>query len=244
MFWSQAQSFYLLAGARADGVAASVVASPLLELVAGCDILPEKREAFCAKWELPSSCAFADVQEMIAATQPDLVAVCTAACLPKGSEPPSPTERPDSHVELTCQVAALGVPLIFCEKAMASSMAGADRILAACREHGTRLNVGTSRRFDNRWHAVRAAIENGSIGELQGLQQFGGSSLMHGHIHTIDTMTYLNGDAKIARVRGDLEADTPPITANHLAADPRCVSYQLQYANGVVATSVPSGGAL
>ena len=91
---------------------------------------------------------------------------------------------------------------------------------------------------------MRAAIDNGAIGELQGLQQFGGSSLMHGHIHTIDTMTYLNGDAKIARVRGDLEADTPPITANHLAADPRCVSYQLQYANGVVATSVPSGGAL
>jgi predicted dehydrogenase len=145
---------------------------------------------------------------------------------------------------LTVQVAELGVPLIFCEKAMASSMAGADKVLAACREHGAWLNVGTSRRFDNRWHAVRKAIDDGAVGDLQGLQQFGGSSLMHGHIHTIDTMTYLAGDAPIARVRGDLDADTPPITDNHLAADPRCVSYQMVYANGVVATSVPSGGAL
>eukprot|EP01045_Picozoa_sp_COSAG04_P057332 COSAG04_NODE_27263_length_285_cov_0.634409_2_plen_39_part_01 len=39
MFWPQAQ---FTRRCSADGVAASVVASPLLELVAGCDILPEK----------------------------------------------------------------------------------------------------------------------------------------------------------------------------------------------------------
>ena len=63
--------------------------------------------------------------------QPDLVAICTAACLPKGSDPPASADRPDSHVDLTVQVAKLGVPLIHCEKAMASSLAGADKVLAA-----------------------------------------------------------------------------------------------------------------
>jgi hypothetical protein len=45
-----------------------------------------------------------------------------------------------------------------------------------------------------------------AIGEPQAALFFGASALMHGHIHTIDTLSYLLGDPPIARVRGEPRA--------------------------------------
>ena len=56
---------------------------------------------------------------------------------------------------------------------------------------------------------MREAIASGEIGSPTGAIFFGASSLMHGHIHTIDTLSYLLGDPGIARVRGEL-LEVPP----------------------------------
>ena len=60
---------------------------------------------------------------MIRREEPDLVAICTAACLPKPArEAPDASFRGDSHADLAVAVADMGVPMIYLEKAMASSM--------------------------------------------------------------------------------------------------------------------------
>ena len=220
-------------------VAASGAASDRLEVVAGADILEEKRAAFTARWGVENT--YEDYRQMVAAEKPDLVAVCTAACLPKPArEAPDASFRGDSHADLTVDLARLGVPLLYVEKAMASSMVRADEIRDAVKANGTILNTGVLRRFDNRYDVVKEAIEAGQIGEVKAAVHFAASSLMHGHIHSIDTLSWLIGDPAIEAVRGDLDPPDMVIENDQIAADP-LATYQLRFAGGIQGWSVPSG---
>ena len=106
-------------GSPPFGIAGACTASSLLELVAGCDLLPEKRVAFQDRWGAPT---YSDYREMIAQEHPDIVAICTAACLPKPTRRCPDLSRPDSHADLCVAVSEMGVPMVFCEKAIASSV--------------------------------------------------------------------------------------------------------------------------
>ena len=101
-----------------------------LDLVAGCDLLPEKRAAFSERWGVPA--VYEDLDDMIAKEQPDLVAICT---------------RADVHSELAVRVANAGVPMMYLEKAIACSPREADAVLTACQAHGTAFNSGVLNRF-------------------------------------------------------------------------------------------------
>ena len=122
-----------------------------LELVAGADLLAEKREAFQERWGVTA--LYENYLEMIAKETPDVVAICT-----KG----------DIHAEMAIRVAEAGVPMIYLEKAMACSMLEADAVLKACRENGVRLNTGVLRRFDSRYRQAKQWIEGGEIGRPSG----------------------------------------------------------------------------
>ena len=218
-------------------VAAATKASDVLELVAGADLLPEKREDFNKRW---GAAVYEDYRQMIDEKKPDLIAICTAACLPKPANSVDCGDRPDSHADLSVAVADMGVPMIFCEKAMASSMARADDIRDAVKRNNTLFNTGVLRRFDNRYAVVKEAIAEGRIGEVKSVVHFAGSSLMHGHIHSIDTVSYLIGDPAIEAVRGELLPRDFKIEGNHIPADPQA-TYHLRFANGVEAWTIPGG---
>ena len=63
---------------------------------------------------------------------------------------------------------------------------------------------------------------------------------MHGHIHSIDTVSFLIGDPAIEAVRGELLPRDFKIEGNHIPADPQA-TYQLRFANGVEAWTIPGG---
>ncbi len=219
-------------------VAASCAASQRLEVVAGADLLPERREDFAQRWGV--SALYEDYREMIEREKPDLVAICTAACLPKPARSaPDAAFRGDAHADLAVAVAEMGVPMIYLEKAMASSMERADEIRDAVLRNGTLFNSGVLRRFDNRYEVVKDAIAAGQIGEVQIAVHYAASSLMHGHIHSIDTVSYLIGDPEIEAVRGELLPRDMQIENNHIASDPQA-THQLRFKNGVEAFSVPA----
>jgi len=102
-----------------------------VELVAGADILPDKREAFRQRWGV--SALHEDYLEMIDKEKPDLVAICT---------------RGELHADMGVRAAEAGVPMIYLEKAIACSMREADMLLNAFRKHRTLLNTGVLRRFN------------------------------------------------------------------------------------------------
>ena len=70
---------------------------------------------------------------------------------------------------------------------------------------------------------------------------YGASSLMHGHIHSIDTLSYLVGDRKIGAVRGELIPRSTRIEGNRIESDPQAI-YQLEFEDGLMASTVPGSG--
>lgn len=213
----------LPAGSPPYSVAAACAASDRLQVVAGADIDSAKRQAFGERWGVTA--LYDDYLEMIRQEQPDLVAICTRGVL---------------HAEMSIGVANAGVKLIFCEKAIACSLEDADAVLAAVRGQNALYNTGVLRRFDPIYHRARALIEAGEIGEVRAAVHFAATNLLHGHIHSLDTLSFLLGDPQVESVWGELVPSNTVIENNRLDKDPNAI-YQVRFANGIEATTVPAG---
>lgn len=211
-------------GSPAYSIAAACRESARLEVVTGADIDPAKRTAFQNRWGVTA--LYEDYLEMIEQEKPDMVAICT---------------RGDLHAEMAVKTAEAGVPLIYCEKAIACSGREADAVLAAVTQHGALFNTGVLRRFNRIYHQAKALIEQGEIGEPRAAVHYAASNLLHGHIHSLDTLSFLLGDPKIVSVLGELFPRELAIENNRLDKDPNGI-FQVLFANGVEATSVPAGG--
>lgn len=211
------------AGSPAVSVAAACSASQRLEVVAGADIDPAKRAAFQARWGVTA--LYDDYLEMIRQEAPDLVAICTRGVL---------------HAEMSIAVAEAGAPMIFCEKAIACSMQEADAVLAAVGSRNIPFNTGVLRRFNRSFHTARRMIADGEIGEPRAAVHYAASNLLHGHIHSLDTLSFLLGDPKIVSIWGELLPRELVIENNRLDKDPNAI-FQALFANGVEATTAPAG---
>lgn len=69
------------------------------------------------------------------------------------------------HALLLARAAAVGVP-VFCEKPLASDVAGTKAVIATLEAAGVPLQVGFQRRFDPGYAAARAAAVSGELGWL------------------------------------------------------------------------------
>ena len=205
-------------------IAGGCTTSPRLELIAGADILPEKRRAFTERWGVKA--VYEDYLEMIRQEKPDLVAICT-----KG----------ELHAEMNVAVAEAGVRMVFSEKAIACSPREADAVLAAFRKNNVLLNTGVLRRFSSLYAKMKELIDAGEIGEPKAVVHYAPSSLMHGHIHSIDTIMYLLGDPEAASVWGELRPRDLAFVNNRLDKDPTAV-YHIEFVGGVEGYTVPAGG--
>jgi predicted dehydrogenase len=217
-------------------IAAAVKAIPQYELVAGCDIVAQKNEAFRRKWGVRET--FEDYQDMLKLGL-DLVAVCT----------PGPL-----HARMTYDLAEKGVLMIYCEKAMACCMKGtgkdegADEVKRIVESKHIAFNTGVLRRFDPNYHQARALIQEGKIGVPRAIVHFASASLLHGHIHSVDAILFLLqkkevpqfGDPRVKSVWGELRPRDLVIDHNRHDKDPLAV-YHLELDNGVDATTVPAG---
>jgi predicted dehydrogenase len=90
--------------------------------------------------------------------------------------------------------AEAGVKAIVVEKAMATSMAEADAMLAACERHGVFLAVNHPYRFSTTVRRTRSLIEVGAIGTLGVVATFTSGGVLHGGTHTFDLLRYWAGD--------------------------------------------------
>ncbi len=220
-------------------IAAACSASPLLQVVAGCDLLAERRSAFAARWGVDA--VYEDAGEMLAAESLDMVAICTTASglLKPADRAIDHAFRGDAHADLTVAAVEAGLPMVYVEKAMASSLERADEVRDAVHAASAAFNSGVLRRFDRHYQQVRDAIAEGVIGDPIAVVHYAPTTLLHGHIHSIDTISLLLGDPPIDRVRGELVSPASASDGRHVAADPRA-TYQLRFTTGVEAWSVPA----
>ena len=224
---------------RSIGGACNV--SNRLECVAGADTIPERVEAFKERWNVDSG--YSDYKEMIEKEKPDLVAVTTTGTGLAKPARKAPTRDyiEDAHADISAYASNAGVPMVYSEKAIACSMVKADALRDACHQNGTAFNTGVSRRFSASFQQMRKAIVDGEIGEPVATVHYASSDLLHGHIHSIDTQSYLIGDPGVKEIHGELIPRDLKIEDNRLDEDPRS-TFQLVFNNGVTGWTVPSGG--
>jgi myo-inositol 2-dehydrogenase/D-chiro-inositol 1-dehydrogenase len=91
-----------------------------------------------------------DAVALLASGDVDAVAICSST---------------DTHVPLLIAAAQAG-KAIFCEKPISLDLAEVDEALAVVKASGVPIQIGFNRRFDPAHASVRAAVVDGTVGEL------------------------------------------------------------------------------
>ncbi|HSB87494.1 MAG TPA: inositol 2-dehydrogenase [Ilumatobacteraceae bacterium] len=111
------------------------------------DINAPAAAAVAAQLDVPYT---ADAEELLASAHVDAVAICSST---------------DTHVPLLVASAKAG-KAIFCEKPVSLDLAEVDEGLGAVEASGVPIQIGFNRRFDPAHASVRAAVVDGSVGDL------------------------------------------------------------------------------
>ncbi|MEX3009845.1 inositol 2-dehydrogenase [Hoeflea sp. TYP-13] len=140
--------FALLGAGRIGKVhAKAITGNNDAKLVAVMDAFEQAASELAAAYD----CEVRTLDEIEAASDVDAVVICT------------PT---DTHADLIERFARAG-KAIFCEKPVDLSIDRVRECLDTVRETGAKLMVGFNRRFDPSFQAVRAAIDEGRIGDVE-----------------------------------------------------------------------------
>ena len=209
------------------------------EIVAVCDVLPEKMEDVLAKHELNGNASIArytNYHQMLA-EHPELELVSIA------------TES-GKHAQIALDLIDAGINCII-EKPMAMSMADADEIVRRSEERGVLVSACHQNRFNVAVQKTRKALEDGRFGRLshgsihvrwnrnkgyyeqapwRGTWAEDGGCLMNQCIHGIDLLRWMMG-GEIVQVYGQ----TRQRFHDYLEAEDLGVAV-LTFADGSVAT--------
>lgn len=190
---------------RGPVIAKAYQAHPGTEVVALCDLLPDRLNR--AGDELGVSARFTDLDEMIVATEPDIVVIGTGTEL---------------HYELSMRALEHGVS-IDVEKPMCVDLEQADAMVAKANEKGARIAVHHQSSVGSNMRAIVAALEEGRIGQLRyvyaGSQgYYGGYGLLNVGGHLLSDMLKVTGNAR--SVVASVLTDGRPITPEDVLPTP------------------------
>lgn len=207
--------------------ASALARIPGARLVAACDTNPARLEAFVRTWGAtwPDLRTYRDASAMLAEEAIDALGVCT------------PDDR---HADIVVDAAEHGVRAILCEKPLATSLADADRMVAAVEANGVVFAVDHTRRWDPFYARAKELIAAGRIGPVRSVV-----ATIHGEramlfrngTHALDLMCWYAG-APPVRVFARL--DPPDFDAGGYRGDgghdptsePGASAY-VEFANGV-----------
>ncbi|MDZ4766658.1 MAG: Gfo/Idh/MocA family oxidoreductase [Chloroflexota bacterium] len=195
-------SYYQMAGWREVGG---------VECVAVYNRTREKAEKFAAHFGIPA--VYTDPAALLDAETVDFIDICTNV---------------ETHAPLTALGAAHGVDIV-CQKPMATSLAEAASMVAACKNAGVKLFINENWRWQTPIRALKAHLDAGRIGRvfraridyrnsfpvfdnqpfLKDLDQF---ILTDIGSHIVDVARFLFGDAstlyaQTARVHPDIKGE-------------------------------------
>ncbi len=200
---------------------------PRTELVAVCDLRQEAIEEFLARWGdvWPEVRTYTDFADMMAREEADLVSIATSD---------------HAHADLCVQAAEAGARAILCEKPIATTLADADRMIAACEAHGVPLSVEHTRRWDPLHLAVRRILRSGDLGPVRtlSLELFSRRAMLFRNgTHLIDLIPFF-AEREVQWLVADLEDGFDDYTeyAGDGGRDPDlepCASAYLRCAGGV-----------
>ena len=128
----------------------SVKALGTVDMVAFCDIIPERAEKAKAQYGTPDAKTYTDYKELLADPTIEAVHVCT------------PNR---SHSFITVDALEAGKHVI-CEKPMAINSAEAKKMLDAAKRTGKKLTIGYQNRQTAEALYMKHAVESGELGDI------------------------------------------------------------------------------
>ncbi len=144
--------------------------------------------------EFPGPRGYQDYRKMLAEERPEFVSVCAF---------------PPDRVAMVAAALEAGAKVLWIEKPFAISMGAAHRMIQAAEAHGARLFVNFQRRFGLPFEWVKAAVGEGRIGNLIGVQiSQPGNEIINFGPHLIDAaLNVMNVpfDCQPVRVFGAVE---------------------------------------
>ena len=177
----------------------AIRAQPDAELIAVMDIDPEIAKQRGAEFGVPF---YTNIDALFARDDVQVVDVCVPSGL---------------HAEIGVKAALAGKHVI-CEKPIDISLAAADRLTAACKEAGVKLQVISQHRFSNAMQQLKEAVDAGKFGRLvmgnasifwyraqsyydsggwRGTWELdGGGALMNQGVHWVDQLRWIMGPVK------------------------------------------------
>jgi len=184
-------------GVIAPWHAGAVSRIPEAELVAVCDIVPEKAEKL--KEEFGAKYAYTDYHDLLARDDIDVVSICT----PSGM-----------HADMGMDAARAGKH-VMTEKPIDISLEKIDALIRTCNEQKVKLACIFQRRTSPLWQRVKRTIDEGKLGKLvlgdAYLKYFrsqeyydsagwrgtwaldGGGALMNQGVHCVDLLLWIMG---------------------------------------------------
>lgn len=136
-----------------------VVDHPQCELVGVCDSQPERMQAAISELTIASERVYTDWQRCVLDARPDFIVLCPAT---------------GSHATWVKRLAPVGIPLLL-EKPMAASLADADAMIEACREHDVHWAVNWPLVWVPSHRTAKRLIDEGRIGEVTEVHYYGGN---------------------------------------------------------------------
>jgi predicted dehydrogenase len=208
--------------------ASAYAAVPRTRVVAVCDLIPERREKFVATWSdtWPEIHPYADHRELLQSEDLDILSIAT------------PDHR---HTQIFIDGCEAGVKAIFTEKPFATSLADADRMIAAAEAKGVVVTVDHTRRWWPGNLQARAELRKGTIGQLKRIvftECAQRSMLFRNGCHALDRICFF-ADSDPTEVFGQLDPgfeNYGPRYAADGGRDPRLdpgASAYITFANGV-----------
>lgn len=139
-----------------------------VDLIAGVDTDPEKLKDFKRRWGV--SALYKNLEEMVKQERPDIVSITT---------------RPEPRAEITVALAELGVKAIFATKPMCRTLAEADTMIDACRNHGVIFVIACHLNWYGPYTNARKLIGEGTIGKLKSMVCHSSSNLSNIQSHSL-----------------------------------------------------------
>jgi predicted dehydrogenase len=130
----------------------TLAANPDVEIVGVCDNDGPKARALANRFGVRAT--YDDIEDLLRLSGPDAVVICT------------PNHLHEVHV-LTALSAGVAV---LCERPLALSAAGIERIATAAQRAKRPVMVGMNHRFRSDVQAVRAFVNGGELGALRGIR--------------------------------------------------------------------------
>lgn len=150
---------------------------PDVELVAGCDIDSDRLQSFGKHFSIAA--LYHDYREMLAREELDFVSISAYA-----------TER----CEMVMAAAESGVKGLWIEKAVATSLAETETMMAELSKYDIPAIVSYMRRWENNYIKVRELIDAGEIGRLQTINVHFTGNMLHTGTHAFDILRMLGGE--------------------------------------------------